>query len=139
MAPGEYLDSVNTTHTCSRINTEEEPNIRLIKFDPLSRNRVRDNRERTSWDTSSDDLKRHLTVDRGDPLSIGTAIHMMTASVRPCKVHDRGFLYEDVHHTGCRVTYLSETFSLSQFIAILQINLGTLDGVPRSCVLVCSP
>jgi hypothetical protein len=70
----------------------------------------------------------HLKVDRGDPLSIGTAIHMMTAAVRSCKVNDRGFLYEDIHNTGTRVTYLSEKFSLLHFVAVLKINLGTLSG-----------
>ena len=84
-------------------------------------------------------MEHHLRVDRGDPLSIGTAIHMMTAAVRPCKVQDRGFLYEDMHHTGSRVTYLSETFALSQFVAVLQINLGRLDSVPMRCFSVWSP
>ena len=93
----------------------------------------------TSDDVSnSNSMEHHLRVDRGDPLSIGTAIHMMTAAVRPCKVHDRGFLYEDMHRTGSRVTYLSETFSLSQFVAVLQINLGTLDSSAMPCVPVCS-
>jgi hypothetical protein len=72
--------------------------------------------------------KLQVKVDRGDPLSIGTAIHMMTASVRSCKVNDRGFLYEDVHHTGTRITYLSEAFSLLHFVAVLKISFGALSG-----------
>lgn len=72
-------------------------------------------------------MEHHLKVDRGDPLSIGTAIHMMTAAVRSCKVNDRGFLHEDVHHTGTEVTYLSEKFTLSHFVAVLQIRLGDLE------------
>lgn len=84
---------------------------------------------------SKDDAKKndHRKVDRDDPFSIGTAIHMMTAAVRCCKVYNRGFLYQDMHRTNTRVTYLSEKFALKHFVAVLQIGFGKLEDVSLGC------
>lgn len=65
-------------------------------------------------------------------LSIGTAVHMATTAVRANLLRDKGFLYEQVHNGGTHTTYLSENFTLKNFVAVLRINVGTLENFPGS-------
>ena len=77
-------------------------------------------------------------VEEQQPLSLGTAVHMATTAVRANLLHDRGFLYEDVHYGGTRTTYLSEGFTLKNFVAVLQINVGALEDFPNTGLVRCN-
>lgn len=81
--------------------------------------------------------KQHLSTPgvatkEDQPLSIGTAVHMAAAAVRSNLLHDQGFLYEDVHSSGTHTTYLSEEFTLKNFVAVLQINVGAIENFPST-------
>jgi hypothetical protein len=69
-------------------------------------------------------------------LSIGTAVHMATAAVRANLLHDKGFLYEDVGEEGTRTTYLGDAFAVENYVAVLQVRVGRLEGFPKKLVRV---
>jgi hypothetical protein len=85
------------------------------------------------------DLEHHLKVDRGDPLCLGTAVHMLGMAIRCFVVKDRGFLYPSVNMAGANTSYISESFVLKHFAAVLKINLGKLEGFPKPKGLVNAP
>lgn len=84
-------------------------------------------------------LQLHLKVNRGDSLCMGTAVHMLAAAARSHLLNDKGFLYPDVTMGGSKTTYLSESFVVDHFSAVLQIHLGELFGFPKGAGLVRLP
>jgi hypothetical protein len=95
-----------------------------------------DKKSGSKMETSS--LEYHLKKDRGDPLCLGTAVNMLTLSLRCLLLNDRGFLYPEVSRNGTSTTYVSETFVQKHFSAVLKIHLGKLEGFPSNRGLVRS-
>jgi hypothetical protein len=81
-------------------------------------------------------LEYHLKKDRGDPLCLGTAVNMLTLSLRCYLVNDPGFLYPEIYRSGTSTTFVSETFVQKHFSAVLKIHLGKLQGFRRNRGLV---
>jgi hypothetical protein len=81
-------------------------------------------------------LDYHLKKDRGDPLCLGTAVNMLTLSLRCYLVNDPGFLYPEIYRSGTSTTFVSETFVQKHFSAVLKIHLGKLEGFPSNRGLV---
>lgn len=85
---------------------------------------------------SEDALEEHLKIDRHAPLSLGTAVHMMTAAARSHLYNNKGYVYIDTHETGTSSMYLSERFALENFSAVLRITAGRLVDFPKTSKLV---
>jgi hypothetical protein len=107
---------------------------------PVTRDIVHKSRQKNEESQANiSGLHKHFQIERGPPLSLGTAIHMATAAVRSHLFKDKGYVYVDTHESGTSSMYLCERFVLENFSAVLRIKAGRLEDFPKSSKLVRYP